>query len=205
MTILGQSPSVPSTGVALLDQIADDCSKQENAKNAKTIANKKKRRTCQKLGQDKHACCEDKIQEHRAKNPSDGKPPVRGEEAFKRPRFNQATGQTVQPVNATPQGVNRGAVISAAIAGAAGGGRKAIGKAIGKALSGLVFPDASVIGPNGEQTFVDFKFACPASNRSKKKSTVKRYRPPRQSARQARAHTALGQATGGGPTITIVH
>ncbi len=208
MTILAQAPSVPNAGTVKLDEIANECNDEENAKNAKTIKNKKKRRTCQKLGQDKHACCEEKIQEHRkntgGKNP-DGDPPIRGEEAFKRPTYNPATKTSATPASPlTPLGVNRGAAISTAIAaGMAAGGGKAVGKAIGKAVGGMVFPDASVIGPNGEQTFVDFKFACPPENRSKKASTVKNYTPPTQSTKQLAAHNALGKASGGGQSITI--
>ena len=191
-----------------LDEIAKECNDEENAKNEQTIKNKKKRRTCQKLGQDKHACCEKKIQEHRkntgGKNKPDGDPPIRGEECFQRPKYNPATKTSTVPGSATPLGTDRGAVIRGAIASAGPGAtRKQISSAIGKALAGKVFPDASVVGPNGEQTFVDFKFACPASNRSKKKSAVKNYRPPTQSTKQLAAHNALGKATGGGLSCTI--
>ena len=197
MTILAQAPSVPSVGMVKLDEIAKECNDEENAKEAKTIANKKKRRTCQKLGQDKHACCEKKIQEH-------CDPKIRGEQCFQRPKYDPTTKTSTVPGSATPLGTDRGAVIRGAIAGAgAGASRKQISQAIGKALAGKVFPDASVVGPNGEQTFVDFKFACPPANRSKKKSAVKNYTPPTQSPKQLAAHNALGRATGGGLSVTI--
>lgn len=202
MTILAQAPHVPSAGMVKLDDIAKECNDQENKKNNATIAAKKKRRTCQKLGQDKHACCEEKIQEHRDKNPKDGKPPIRGEQCFKRPSYNKATKTCTTPASATPLGLDRNSVIRTAAAGAAKAGMTT-SQAIGKALAGKVFPDASVVGPNGEQTFVDFKFACPASNRSKKKSAVKNYRPPTQSSKQLASHNALGKATGGGLSTTI--
>ena len=194
MTIIGQKAGVPDAGMQLLHDIAKACNDQENKKNEETIAAKKKRRTCQKLGQDKHACCDEKIKEHQEKtgdkdNPN-GKPPVKGEQCFKRP----------PPVDKTPVALNRSQAIQDAIKSAGPGAtRDQIGAAIGAKLNGLVFPDASVIDANGKETFVDFKFACPASNRSKKKSTVKNYRPPGQSPRQHAAHSALG--TGSSPTI----
>ena len=195
MTIIGQGPTPPA-GVQILDDIAEECNKEINGKEAKKIKQKKKKSTCQKLGQDKHKCCDDKIKEHQKKSPPKGNPPLEGEQAYKRPQFKK--GKPVQPVDTNPVAINRGQAISDAIKSAGkGASRKAIGKAIGKKLSGLVFPDAAIVGP--PKIMVDFKFACPASHRSKKKKTVKNYKPPKQSPRQEAAHNALGDA----PTITI--
>ncbi len=188
----------------ILNDIAKACSEKYNEIAAKEVRDKKKRTTCQKLGQDKHKCCEDKIQEHRKKNPKDGDPPLEGEKAYKRPEFDK-NGQAVQPIDKNPVAISRGQAIQGAIAKATAANpgltgkamSKAIGKEIGKTLKGLVFPDAAIVGP--PKIMVDFKFACPPSHRKKKKSTVKNYKPPKQSKAQADAHTALGDAD----TITI--
>lgn len=203
MTIIGQAPAAPyAAGTAKLDEIAKNCSEKYDKEAAKEIKNKKKRRTCQKLGQQKHQCCDDEIAEHRKANPPNGKPPLEGENSYRRPSRSNPNA----PVNTTPTGLNRGQAIRQAIASAGSGATRAQrGAAIGAALNGTVFPDAAVLDPADptKKVFVDFKFACPASHRSKKKSTVRNYRPPTQSARQAAAHTALGNATLGGPTVTI--
>jgi len=206
MTIVGQAPTPPSPMQVLRD-IAEECNKKYNAIEAKKIQQKKKRATCQKLGQDKHKCCDDKIKEHQQKSPPKGNPPLEGEQAYKRPKFDKKTGQVIPPVHKNPVAISRSQAIKDGIAegtktvakqGLSGkAARKAIGKAIGKKLSGLVFPDAAIVGP--PKILVDFKFACPASHRSKKKKSVKNYRPPKQSKRQRQAHNALGDA----PTRTI--
>lgn len=219
----GPSGSPPNTGATMagfdtydqggdpkkiLEAIAKQCSDEGKKKAAKEVQQKKKRTTCQKLGQEQHKCCDDKIKEgiedHKKKHP-DGKPPapLEGEKAYNRPKFKK--GKPVQPIDKNPVNVSRGDAIQSAIAEATKANpglkgkamRKAIGKAIGKKLSGLVFPDAAIVGP--PKIMVDFKFACPASHRSKKKSTAKNYKPPKQSKSQEDAHTALGDA----PTITI--
>lgn len=205
MTIVGQAPAPPSP-LQILKDIAEECNKKHDAIEAKKIQQKKKRATCQKLGQDKHKCCDDKIKEHQDKSPPKGDPPLEGEQAYNRPKFKK--GKLVQPVDKNPVAISRGQAIKDGIAegtkevakkGLSGkAARKAIGAAIGKKLSGLVFPDAAIVGP--PKIIVDFKFACPPSHRSKKKKSVKNYRPPKQSKRQAQAHTALGDA----PTQTIL-
>lgn len=193
MTIVGQAPLPPSDPRQILDDIAKECNDEYNKKEAKKIQQKKKKSSCQKLGQDKHKCCDDKIKEHQAKG---NKPALEGEKAYNRPKFKK--GKPVQPVDTNSVAISRGQAISDAIKSCGpGASRKAIGKAIGKKLAGLVFPDAAIVGP--PKIMVDFKFACPASHRSKKKKTVKNYRPPKQSPRQEAAHNALGDA----PTITI--
>jgi hypothetical protein len=201
MTIVTQGTLPPSAETVLKD-IAKDCNDEENAKEDKQVKAKKKKRSCQKLGQDKHKCCEKKIQEHRAKNPEDGSPPIEGERCYNRPTTD-INGQT--QVDTNPVAVDRGQTISAAIASCGTNPtRQQVSSAIGKALAGKVFPDAAMLGPPPEKTFVDFKFACPESHRSKKKSTRKNYRPPGQSRAQQTAHDALGQATGGGQSLTIL-
>lgn len=197
-----ETQEIQTAGAVLLQEIAKACNEEVNAKEAKVVKGKKKKSSCQKLGQDKHACCERKIQEHRGKAPPNGDPPVEGEQAYNRPKFEK--GKAVQPVDTNPVPMNRNQAISSAIASAgAGASRKAISSAIGAALGGKVFPDAAILGPKGEKTFVDFKFACPESHRSKRKKARKNYRPPRQSPSQQAAHDALGQATSGGKSMTI--
>ncbi len=191
-------------GAKVLEDIAKKCNDEVNKKEDKQVKAKKKKRTCQQLGKDKHSCCEGKIQEHRDKNRPNGDPAIEGEMAYQRPKFDKQTKMPIQPVNTTAVGVNRQEVISNACKSCAPGAtRDQVGKAIGKALSGLVFPDAAVIGPGGEKTLVDFKFACPESHRSKKKSARKAYRPPRQGTKQLRAHNALGMAARGEKSLTI--
>ncbi len=209
MTVLMQSPgmAVPA-GATKLDEIAKACHEKIQAEEDKAIKNKQKKRSCQKLGQDKHACCEEKIKEHQD---SGDDPQLEGEKSYRRPTFDSQTGQANTPVNTATTGLDRNALISQAIsttvtaAGAGGATRAAISAAIGKALGGNIFPDAAVLGPGGEKTLVDFKFACPPSHRSKRRSAVAGYSPPGQSPAQSAAHTAIGQATGGGATITILH
>jgi hypothetical protein len=201
MTIVTQGAGADPVALAFLAKIADDCNKKINAEEDKAIKNKKKKRTCQKAGQDKHKCCDDAIKEHN-KDPN-ATPKVEGEKCYDRPNLDSG-GKAIPPVNTTPVNMDRGSVISGAIASCGTGAtRQAISSAIGQALKGKIFPDAAILGPNGEKTFVDFKFACPESHRSKRKKARKNYRPPSQSKDQAAAHTALGQATGGGPTATI--
>lgn len=202
MTIITQGTIPPA--VAFLEEIAKQCDAQVQADEQKRIDQKKKKRTCQKLGQDKHKCCDDKIKAHNEKKPPED-PKVEGETGYKRPEFDEVTGQPIQPVDTTPLPTTRGALISAAAKKAAAAAKglskkavkKAIRKAIGKALGGTVWPDAAIVGP--PKRMVDFKFSCPESHRSKKKSTKKNYRKPKQSEAQEAAHNALGD----GPTITI--
>ncbi|MBX7084369.1 MAG: hypothetical protein K1X88_34505 [Nannocystaceae bacterium] len=207
MTIVMQAMGPTMPGTVVLDKIAEACNNKINAEEAKQVANKKKKRTCQKLGQDKHACCEEEIQKHRDANPENGDPPIEGEKAYNRPRFD-SNGDPVQPVNTATVAISRGQAITNAINSLpAGADAAAKSAAIGRALAGLVFPDAAVLGPPPppqSKTFVDFKFACPASHRSKRKSTQANYRPPSQSPGQEAAHNALGQATGGQTTATIL-
>lgn len=200
MTVVTQGSLEDAEALKVLADIARACNQKINDEEAKAVANKKKKRTCQKMGQDKHKCCDDAIKDRKPnKNPK-----LEGEKAYKRPRFNKKTGQPIPPVSTKPVNTDRGKVIQEAIASCGKNpSRKAVGKAIGKALAGLVFPDAAICGPKGAKTLVDFKFACPESHRSKRKSARENYRPPGQSPRQAAAHTAIGQATGGGATATI--
>jgi hypothetical protein len=203
MTMITQGTLPPAA--AILDDIAKQCNDEVNNDEAKQVQNKKKKRSCQKLGQDKHKCCERKIQEHRNKNPKDGDPPIEGERCYNRPPKPDANGD-IGPVDTTPLNTDRAATIKSAIASCGKNpSRKAVSRAIGKALNGKVFPDAAILGPGNppSKTFVDFKFACPASNRKKSKKAKKSYRSPKQSRAQEQAHNALGQATGGGKTITI--
>lgn len=202
MTIITQGTIPP--GTAFLEEIAKQCDAEVQADEKERLKQKKKKRTCQKLGQDKHKCCDDKIKAHN--DPDTRKDPkVEGEKGYKRPEFDSKTAQPVQPVDTTSLNTTRGETIQAAIAAAAKGvkglskkaARKVIGKAIGKALAGTVWPDAAIVGP--PKRMVDFKFACPESHRSKKKSTKKNYKKPTQSLDQEAAHNALGD----GPTITI--
>jgi hypothetical protein len=196
----GNSDPGTVTPEALLRDIAKQCNDAVNNDEAKQIQNKKKKRTCQKLGQDKHKCCEEKIQDHRSKNPPDGDPKIEGETGYNRPKFDKKTKKLIS-VDKNPLKdaggnlVKRGDIIKAAAKSAAGQGKKAIRAAIGKALGGTVWPDATIVGP--PRRMVDFKFACPASHRKKNK----RYRPPKQSPSQERAHNALGDAK----TITILN
>lgn len=200
MTVITQGTIPPE--VAFLEEIAKQCDAEVQAKEKVRTDQKKKKATCQKLGQDKHKCCDDKIKAHNKKDPPED-PKVEGETGYERPKVDDQTG--LISANKTPLTTSRGALISAAAkkgaAAAKGlsnkGVKKAVRKAIGKALGGTVWPDAAIVGP--PKRMVDFKFSCPESHRSKKKSTKKNYKKPKQSPDQEAAHNALGD----GPTITI--
>lgn len=206
MTVLFQPPGVPiPPDLQRLDEIAKACNKKIQDDEDKRAAQKKKKATCQALGVDKHKCCDEQIaKDNKEKAKKGEKPTYEGEKCYNRPKIDKQTGQPIPPVDAKALNTDRAQVIRDAI-GRCGKGatREAISAEIGKSLAGKIFPDAAVLGPNGEKTFVDFKFECPASHRSKRKSARKNYRPPTQSPNQAASHTALGQATGGGATQTI--
>jgi hypothetical protein len=209
MTVLMQAPGVPiPPAVQKLDDIAKACNKKIQDEEDKRVAQKKKKATCQALGVAKHKCCEEEIQKQNDEDKKNGKTSeIEGEKCYNRPQFGK-DGKVKTPVDTSTLPLDRGKVIAGAVQQAftdhgPNPTRKQISKAIGKALAGKIFPDAAVVGPGDARTLVDFKFECPASHRSKRKSAVKNYRPPTQSPNQAASHTALGRATGGGETITI--
>jgi hypothetical protein len=207
MTVIFQSPGVPITpALQRLDDIAKACNQEIKEKEDKRVSQKKKKSTCQELGIAKHKCCDEKIADDNEEKKKNGETPTyEGEKCYNRPRFNKKTGKFSAPVDTTELGLDRASVMKAAVASCAkGSSKKTISQAIGRALGNKIFPDAALLGPRGEKTFVDFKFACPESHRSKKAATKARYRSPSQSNDQAAAHTALGQATGGGETVTIL-
>jgi hypothetical protein len=183
------------TGEEVLQQIATDC-------NAKVKPAKKNGslKSCTKLGADKHACCENKIQKHRAANPPNGKPPVQGETGYKRPALD-ANNNPVRNADGTyPAPIPTNAPRANLTKAFRRGGRHI--RAAFKSLSGNCYPDAAIIGPNGEKTFVDFKFPCPPGHPSGK-GTSKGGVKTAMGARQQGSYNGLGFGSGGGPAITI--
>ena len=188
-----QAPGVPAiTGKAVLQDIAKYCDKHVPP-NKKTGGKK----SCLKLGEDKHSCAEGKIQEHRRKNPPNGQPPIEGEQGYRRPTLlsDNTPARPLAPLSPTG-----GARPNIRAAFAAGG--SAIGAAF-SALRGNCFPDAAIIGPNGERTFADFNFPCPAGHPVGKKGVSTGASRPAMCPRQQNSYDALGMSTGGGRAIAI--
>ena len=190
----------------VLKAIADKC---ENSVPARDEKGKKK--TCTKLGAEKHACCEKAIQDHRNANPPNGKPPVEGEQGYKRPTKRDQRKR--KPPPPTPISGSRGAIFAAArdTAIAAVGtlglvGKAAkdfIGKSIGKALGGKCFPDAAIINPDGSKTMADFKFPCPKGHPSGK-GTSKGGVSTSMSPEQQASYDAISKGTCDGPAEAIL-
>ncbi len=190
---IAQAPAAPAmTGQAKLEEIAKYCDKHVSP-NKKTGGKK----SCLKLGSDKHACAEGKVQEHRKKNPQNGNPELEGERGYRRPALN-SNNRPAMPLQAPqPTGGARPNLRAAFQAGGA-----AIGQAFA-ALRGNCFPDAAILGPNGEKTFADFKFPCPPGHPVGKKGISKGGSRPTMSPRQQGSYDALGLSTGGGTTVVI--
>ena len=153
-----QPPAVPA--LSILQDIAKDCDAQVSPTDAKN--NKK---TCTKLGTEKHDCCEKKIQDHRALNPPDGQPPVEGEQGYARPALDGNNRPIPNPDGTFPAPVPVGAPRpNIAHAYATGGkGSKIVGQTF-KAMKNNCYPDAAILNSDGSKTFCDFKFPCPAGH-----------------------------------------
>jgi hypothetical protein len=200
-----QDPETPDA-MSVLQAIVDKC---ENSVPANDANGKKK--SCTKLGAEKHACCEKAIQDHRNANPPDGKPPVDGEKGYKRPTKREQRKKKPGPPTSIPG--SRAGIFAAARDGAiaalagmslgAKAAKKFIGKAIGKALGGKCFPDAAIINPDGSKTMVDFKFPCPKGHPSGK-GTSKGGVSTAMSPEQQGAYDAISKGTCDGPTETIL-
>lgn len=186
--VTGAAGSV--SGLAVLTAIAEECNRVVKP----TYADGKKKR-CTKLGADKHACCESKIQKHRAANPEDGDPKLQGETGYRRPTL-ASDNQPIYPLNAL---VPTGPRPNLRRAFAAGG--RSIRRAF-KALRGNCFPDAALILGNGGRQFVDFKFGCPPGHPSGR-GTSTDGTAPGMSPRQQGSYDALGLGSGGRRAITI--
>jgi hypothetical protein len=191
---LVQAPGAPAVDArALLQGIATKCDKDTPAE-----ADGKKK-SCLKLGEDKHKCCEKEIQEHRAKNPPDGKPAVEGERGYRRPQFdakgNVRPNADGSPFSATPTGPRPD------LAAAFAQGRAAI-RAAFAAMKGNCYPDAAILGEDGSKTFVGFKFPCPAGHPSGK-GISKGGKKTEMGALQQKSYDALSEATGGKGAFAI--
>ncbi len=191
-----QGPQGPGQ-IQILQTMVNDCDKSVSPTDA--AGNKK---SCMKLGNDKHKCVDDKIQDHQNQNPPNGSPPLEGEQGYPRPNLNP-DGSPIHPVPATPApGPSRSVVFRGAINHAIQTGGN-VGRSIGRALSGRCFPDAAILGPNGSKTFVDFKFPCPPGHPSGK-GTSKGGVRTNMSPEQQGSYDTLGLGTGGGQAITIL-
>ena len=196
-TLSGADRSSCSGAQSLLQDIATACNEEVSPTDEKG-----QKKSCTKLGNEKHACCEGKIQEHRAKNKPNGKPPVEGEQGYKRPQL----GRDNRPV--------READGSWAAPQPTGGPRPNLGEAFAKGgsavreafakLKGNCYPDAAIFNNDGSKTFVDFKFPCPAGHPSGK-GTSKGGARTQMSARQQGSYDAIGFGSGStSPAMTIL-
>jgi hypothetical protein len=159
-----------------------------------------KKKSCTKLGEDKHKCCEGKIKEHQKKNPPKGNPPVDGEQGYQRPPLDSKDRPVPNPDGSFPAPVPTGGPRPNLGAAFKQGGTAI--RAAFAALKGNCYPDAAIINPDGSKTFVDFKFACPPGHPSGK-GTSKGGGSPTMSSKQQGSYDSLGFGTGNGPAITI--
>jgi hypothetical protein len=188
-----QGPQPP--GLILLQKFADEC----DCETSPTEDDGSKK-SCSKLGEDKHACCEEKIKDHKKANPPNGDPPVQGEQGYWRPK----AGQDFDPRNPTAASPPR--TVRPNRASLRGFAKKLMrdhgmdyDSAMKAAFKGKCFPDAAIINPDGSKTFVDFKFPCPP-NQGHTTSSGAPYtggaQPTAMSARQQESYNVLGYGTG---------
>jgi uncharacterized Zn-binding protein involved in type VI secretion len=186
-----QAPGAP----AVLEGIAKHCN--DTVSPTKPDGSKK---SCTKLGADKHKCCEDEIQKHRAANPENGDPPIQGEQGYKRPPLDSENNPVLNDDGSCPAPEPTGSPrpnLGAAFA--AGGGAV---KAAFAALKGNCYPDAGILNADGSTTFADFKFPCPPGHPSGK-GISKGGASTSMSPVQQGSYNSLGIGSGNGPAITI--
>jgi uncharacterized Zn-binding protein involved in type VI secretion len=183
------------TAAAVLTDIAKNCDQQTSPTDAN--GNKK---SCTKLGNEKHACCESAIQEHRSKNPPNGEPPIEGEQGYKRPALDQQNRPVPNADGTFPAPQPTGGPrpdLAAAFAQGGGAVRQAFA-----ALAGNCYPDAAIINADGSKTFVDFKFPCPEGHPSGK-GVSKGGKKTSMSPSQQGSYDGLGYGSGNSEAITI--
>ncbi len=189
-------PPGPPSAAAVLQSIVDKCNTSVSATKPPPDGSKK---SCTKLGADKHECCEKAIEDHRnTTDPKGGNPPLEGERGYRRPTLVGDPPVGARPL--APLMPTGGARPNLGAAFAAGG--SAIGAAFA-ALSGNCFPDAAILNADGSRTFVDFKFPCPPGHPSGKGISRGGQRTA-MSPRQQASYDALGQGSGNGLALTIL-
>ena len=201
---LGAAGAPPNTGATLtgvdrssckgesaqpvLQAIATTCDEEVSPTDASG-----QKKSCTKLGNEKHACCETKIQEHRAKNKPNGKPPIEGERGYRRPKLDGDSKPVPGPDGSFPPPQPTGGPRPDLAAAFAKGG-SAVRQAFAQ-LKGNCYPDAAIINDDGSKTFADFKFPCPEghpSGKGKSKGGVR----TQMNRRQQESYNALGYGTG---------
>ncbi|HET6333278.1 MAG TPA: PAAR-like domain-containing protein [Polyangiales bacterium] len=193
-TMNGEMQS-PLPAIQVLTDIAKHC---DETTSPTTVDGKKK--SCLKLGEDKHSCCEDKIQEHRNKTPPDGSPKIEGEKGYKRPALDddlkpiKVDGEVPAPIPTNAPRPNLAAAFKQ--------GGSAI-KAAFAALKGNCYPDAASLNADGSKTFYDFKFKCPPGHPSGKGVSKPGGKKPSMSPFQNASYSALGKGSGNGMAIAI--
>ncbi|HEX6750882.1 MAG TPA: PAAR-like domain-containing protein [Longimicrobium sp.] len=208
----GPTGSPPNTGAtlqgvrqdssrarAVLAEIAKSCDGSVSPTH-EDGPKKGQKKSCTALGTEKHACCEKKIQEHRAANPENGDPPIEGEQGYRRPSLDQNN----RPV-ANADGTFPAPQPTGAPRPDLGAAFKAGGSAVREAfaaLSGNCYPDAAILNADGSKTFVDFKFPCPEGHPSGK-GTSRGGANTSMSPRQQGSYDGLGYGTGNGEAIVI--
>lgn len=186
---IAQPPGAPAlTGQQQLEKFATECDASVSPTNASG-----KKKSCMKLGTDKHNCCDEKIEDHNAKGK---KPALEGETGYRRPALHDDGSPVLPALPPIPTG---GARPNLGAAFAAGGA--AIGQAF-SALRGNCFPDAAILNSDGSKTFADFKFPCPKGHPSGR-GTSTGTSTPTMSPRQQGSYDALGFGTGNGTALTI--
>lgn len=170
-----------------------------------------KKKSCQQLGREKHACMEEKIEDYRKKNPHKTPPPAppghpEPECGYPKPPVPPDPGYVTPPPGPGRSSIIQAAAAQGAAAAKAAGltgkaARKAVSGAIGKALKGRVFPDAAINLGGGKKLFVDFKFPCPKGQpsghkRGSRNKLSKGDSNTRMSKDQRETYQALNQGTG---------
>jgi hypothetical protein len=189
----------PVMAFAFIQQSVDDCN-QEVSPTHEYDPKKGQKKSCAKLGTDKHDCMEKKIAAKNRDAKDNGTTSIEGECGYKRP-----------PGPLTKLAKDRKTIFKNAVAdgiASAGAGatpaavKTAVSTAIGKALGGSCFPDAAIVHPNGSKTFIDFKFPCPPGHPAGK-GTSKGGRKTAMSPSQQSAYDDLGVLTGNGKAFAV--
>jgi uncharacterized Zn-binding protein involved in type VI secretion len=205
LCMAGTAPTVVQVNdaTATLQEMVNEC--ELSTPKTEVVKGKRVKKDCMKLGRDKHECMEKKVQDHRAANPRDGKPPLEGERGYTAPKLGP-NNTVLKPVPATSTRpfLSRVARTANRVAQLVKRGfpdnvANAIARRVNK---GKKFPDGAILGKGGVKKFVDFKFPCPKghpSGRGKSKGGVKTSMDKEQQAE----YDTLGMGTGNGRAITI--
>ena len=195
---------MPVEAKNLLEDIATECEcntpPEENGK----------KKDCGKLGEDKHKCCEEKIQEH-IKSGKD--PKLQGEQGYWNPLDNRNKGRypNFDPEDESSFKMDKLQEVKPTRAQLKGFAKKLMGDlgikfrdAMRMACKGKKFPDAAAVHPDGSKSFADFKFDCPEGHPYNKAGDTAAGNSNLQlSGRQKAAFDAMGKMSCNGKSTTI--